>query len=333
MDRGESRTVNWTLVFTAGGVFTLNVTASGYRVDYDIYVEKKGAATVTVIEIVRILSPNNTTYTMESVPFTFTVIKPTSWIGYSLDGQANVTITGNTTLPPLSDGPYCVEVYANDTDGNMWSEKICFTVDITPPAISILSPQNITYPTSSVSLNFTVSEPTDWIGYSLDRQENVTILGNTTLIGLPEGPHCVEVYANDTYGHMGSNKVCLTVDTTPPEASFSYSPETPIVNATLCFNASASYDPEGQVVSFEWDFGDGTGGTEAIVYHTYTELGNYTVALAIKDKAGNTDTKTMLLIVQEQTSIFPTWIPVVIVVAAVAVGLLLIYFLKVKKTT
>jgi parallel beta-helix repeat protein len=85
--------------------------------------------------------------------------------------------------------------------------------DTTPPTITILSPQNTTYNTTSVPLTFTVNEPTSWIGYSLDGSANITIIGNTTLIGLSEGFHNLIVYANDTSGNMGtSNRIYFTVD-------------------------------------------------------------------------------------------------------------------------
>jgi hypothetical protein len=51
--------------------------------------------------------------------YTFTVSETTSWIGYSLDGQMNVTITGNITLSGLSEGSHSLIVYANDTAGNV----------------------------------------------------------------------------------------------------------------------------------------------------------------------------------------------------------------------
>jgi hypothetical protein len=89
--------------------------------------------------------------------------------------------------------------------------------DTAPPIISILSPENKTYPVNDVSLTFTVDEPTDWMGYSLDGQTNVTITGNTTLIDLLDEVHYVAVYANDTAGNMrASSTVYFTVDTTPP---------------------------------------------------------------------------------------------------------------------
>ncbi len=213
---GESRNVNWTLVFTAGGVFILDVNASGYNQLTGVYVEEHGNATATV-KTVRILSPKNTTYNTHDVLLTFNVVEPVDWMGYSLDGQANETITGNTTLTSLFDGPHCVEVFANDTSGNMGSDKVCFAVDTTAPVVSILPPQNITYSTNNVLLSLTVEEPVDWMGYSLDGQANETITGNKTLTGLPDGVHYVVAYANDSAGNMGrSGRVCFTVDTLPP---------------------------------------------------------------------------------------------------------------------
>lgn len=61
--------------------------------------------------------------------------------------------------------------------------------------IEILSPENTTYNTRDVPLNFTVSEPVSWMGYSLDNQTNVPISGNVTLAGLAEGSHSVTVSA------------------------------------------------------------------------------------------------------------------------------------------
>lgn len=64
------------------------------------------------------LSVENKTYNTPSIPLNFTVDESTSWMGYSLDGQANVTITGNTTLNDLSYGVHSLTIYANDTVGN-----------------------------------------------------------------------------------------------------------------------------------------------------------------------------------------------------------------------
>jgi parallel beta-helix repeat protein len=86
-----------------------------------------------------IMSPENRTYNVSSVQLNFTVDVPTSWVGYSLDDEANKTIAGNTTLT-LSDGFHSIVVYANSTAGNMGaSSKLYFTVDVTPPQIAKVS--------------------------------------------------------------------------------------------------------------------------------------------------------------------------------------------------
>ena len=60
----------------------------------------------------------------------FTIDEETSWVGYSLDNQANVTINSNTTLKGLPVGSHNVTVYAEDKAGNMGaSETLCFTVE------------------------------------------------------------------------------------------------------------------------------------------------------------------------------------------------------------
>jgi len=96
-----------------------------------------------------------------------------------------------------------------------WMIRVKGTSDITAPTISILSPENKTYSTSSIPLTFTVNEATSWIGYSLNNQKNVTIAGNTTLTYLLEGTYSSVIYANDTVSNMGSsNTVYFTINQT-----------------------------------------------------------------------------------------------------------------------
>jgi N-acetylneuraminic acid mutarotase len=87
---------------------------------------------------ISVLSPLTQTYNGSSVSLNFTVDRPVSWMGYSLDGADNVTVTGNLTLSGLSGGVHNVTVYANDTYGNMGaSETIFFTVEPFPTSLVI----------------------------------------------------------------------------------------------------------------------------------------------------------------------------------------------------
>ncbi len=79
-----------------------------------------------------LLSPQSTTYTSTNLPLNFTLNKSTSWMGYSLDNQANVTINGNSTLDSLSSGAHTLAVYANDTIGNM-GKSVVISFNVFPP--------------------------------------------------------------------------------------------------------------------------------------------------------------------------------------------------------
>jgi energy-converting hydrogenase Eha subunit A len=75
-----------------------------------------------------------------------------------------------------------------------------------PPVVAVVSPENKTYNSSSVSLTFVVNKSTQWVGYSLDGWDNVTATDNTTVTGLQNGLHNLTVYANDTLGNMGASE-------------------------------------------------------------------------------------------------------------------------------
>jgi len=80
----------------------------------------------------------------------------------------------------------------------------------------------------------------------------------------------------------------------PPVASFAWEPEKPYVGDSVVFDASASYDPDGIIVRYYWDFGDGTTAntTDPIVEHIYNQNDTYTVTLNVTDNNGLTNAAT-----------------------------------------
>jgi hypothetical protein len=60
--------------------------------------------------------------------------KKISWVSYSLDGEQNVSLIGNSTIENMTNGFHSVIVYANDTFGNIGaSQTINFTVAVPEP--------------------------------------------------------------------------------------------------------------------------------------------------------------------------------------------------------
>jgi PKD repeat protein len=57
---------------------------------------------------------------------------------------------------------------------------------------------------------------------------------------------------------------------------------------TVQFNGGLSYDPDGEIASYAWDFGDGTVATGSAVQHIFSNIGVYTVTLMVTDNQGAT---------------------------------------------
>jgi uncharacterized integral membrane protein len=85
------------------------------------------------------LSVENKTYAASNVPLTITTNEPVSQVTYNLDGQANVTVAGNTTLTGLPGGTHNVKVYATDNAENTGaSETTYFTTEEPFPTILVI---------------------------------------------------------------------------------------------------------------------------------------------------------------------------------------------------
>ena len=163
----------------------------------------------TVPPELQITSPENKTYS--NVTLAFDVNRGTEWMGYSLDNHANITISGETTLLGLSQGSHSIVVYANDSLGNMGSsDTIFFSINLIPPKIMIILPQNQTYGSTDIQLTFTVNENATF-AYSLDGQAKVTIIGNVTLPALSNGSHSISIYATDEVGNSASETVYFNI--------------------------------------------------------------------------------------------------------------------------
>jgi N-acetylmuramoyl-L-alanine amidase len=70
----------------------------------------------------------------------------------------------------------------------------------------------------------------------------------------------------------------------PPVASFTYT----CTDLACGFDASDSYDQDGSIAGYAWDFGDGNNGSGVTTNHTYAAGGTYTVVLTVADDQGAT---------------------------------------------
>jgi PKD repeat protein len=70
-----------------------------------------------------------------------------------------------------------------------------------------------------------------------------------------------------------------------PEAHFSCNAK----GLTVAVNASESFDPDGNITNYTWDFGDGAFGSNVTSEHEYAQEGTYTIALNVTDNSGDSN--------------------------------------------
>jgi PKD repeat protein len=99
----------------------------------------------------------------------------------------------------------------------------------------------------------------------------------------------------------GSNSTSVTVTVTPPDnilplAVLNVDKNSGLINDTFVFNVSNSSDPDGNIVLYQLDFGDGTSArfaTLAPISHVYKSVGVFTAKLSVTDNRNGVSVETL----------------------------------------
>jgi len=93
---------------------------------------------------------------------------------------------------------------------------------------------------------------------------------------------------------------CIRIgENLPPEPDLKASATFIDVNETVIFSANDSFDRDGEITKYYWDFDDGTNATGPYVSHDYEKGGNYTVVLIITDNEDKKAVQAMTVHVNE----------------------------------
>jgi hypothetical protein len=213
-------------------------------------------------------------------------------------------------LPALAQGTYTAQAQqSNSISGNTgYSTANTFTIDTTAPIVTLTAPANGTS-TNNVTPTFSgaagaasgdsatvtvhVYSGTGTGGTLLQTRTTTRSSGSWTVGASPalsDGTYTAQAQQADTAGNTGSSSAnTFTVDTTVPIASFTFAPATPLVAQSVSFDGGASNDPDGSIVSWSWDFGDGSPlGSGSQATHAYAFAGSYSASLTVADDATNT---------------------------------------------
>ncbi len=89
-------------------------------------------------------------------------------------------------------------------------------------------------------------------------------------------------------------------DNRPPTAIIQVSPNEGVPGTTFTFDGRSSSDPDdGDTLTYQWVFGDGSSGTGAVVTHAYESAGNYTVRLTVRDSFNASTDATRSVVVRD----------------------------------
>ena len=198
-----------------------------------------------------------------------------------------VTLTGPTTLGVGATGNYTLTLLpsAGNGLGGLDVSASSGALSNNPAGTRIAAgeithsaPNNV--PVAGIIWNFSWTAP--------------AAAGNQTLYGAVASSD-----GDGTSGGDGTAATSLTVTVTAlnqaPIARI-VGPNTAVAGAVVTFSGSSSSDPDGTIVSYDWNFGDGSAGAGASVSRAYT-AGTYTVTLTVMDNAGATNSATQTITV------------------------------------
>jgi hypothetical protein len=232
-----------------------------------------------------------------------------SWMGYSIDGQNNVSILGNVTFTMPYDGSHTIKVFGNDSMGDICHSNVRhFSVDTNPPKITINSPnQNEFFGIQAPNFDISIQEANLYYRwYTIDNGiTNTTFSGLTGIIAQSEwskksdGAVTIKFSANDTGGYEGYAERIVRKDTNAPSSLLSFIPhnETYIVNKSTTFMLTAD-DGLGSGVSVirysinnsNWIDYDGLFNLSSFGY------GYYYISYYSVDEVDNTEEENTLLV-------------------------------------
>jgi PKD repeat protein len=115
------------------------------------------------------------------------------------------------------------------------------------------------------------------------------------------GTYTVKLTVTDDEGVIdtATGKITVTSEAQneDPKANFLSDPNSGAAPLTVSFDATGSKDPDGTIVSFMWDFGDGVTSTRQVTSNQYTSEGIYSVTLTVTDNDGSKNTTTSMITV------------------------------------
>jgi glucose/arabinose dehydrogenase/PKD repeat protein len=211
---------------------------------------------------------------------------------------------GTLKISVLADDPKCVSLYskAGQPDGPVMPIHEC-----SHPACSaaVAGPvySGTSFPAEYVADLFITDYEVGFIRrLILDADGHVTSVIDFAerawgAVDLQQTPAGALAYVNYGVGDPNTgtlNEIRYVAANRAPVARASASPQAGPAPLEVAFDGRGSSDPDGDTLTYSWNFGDGGMSSEATPLHTYTEgTRNFTATLTVRDPSGATDTTNL----------------------------------------
>ncbi|MFC2079066.1 PKD domain-containing protein [Candidatus Bipolaricaulota bacterium] len=210
------------------------------------------------------------------------------------DSTTGSAISGFHTY--TTPGTYEIQLVVTDSNGNtsMLSRSILVTApDNDAPVASFTAAPTSGAAPLAVVFNASASNDPDGTidSYHWNFGDSTSATGKNATHGYAtEGAYVVTLTVEDNEGATATESVIILVNAPGnqlPVADFTVDPEASfLVSTVFDFDASASHDPDGSIVAYQWDFGDGDVGAGQTTTHQYAGYGTYNVILTVYDNVG-----------------------------------------------
>jgi len=116
----------------------------------------------------------------------------------------------------------------------------------------------------------------------------------------------IEIEKNESGSGSSGGNGYSPITNTPPICNISLNEIIDFTGSLVNFDGSASYDPDGMIVSYEWDFNDGNTSSGMVVSHQFSETGRYEVMLTVEDDDGAFSIDMVEVIITESDNYPPS---------------------------
>lgn len=214
------------------------------------------------------------------------------------DGQQGIGDVINYTY--TDPGSYVVVLSVTDDSGGVSTATRVVTVEAPPPTVNETPIASISASATSgsapLSVSFSGSSSSDPDGYIVKYAWNfgdgMNATGRYVSHTFGTGVYLVTLTVTDNGGATSKSSRTITTTNQLPTARISASPTSGPAPLLVAFDGTGSSDPNGSIVSYSWNFGDGSTATGGNALHTF-KSGTYTVTLTVKDNNGATSQTSM----------------------------------------